>query len=113
MLTLGEGIAAMVKPLDYPAINGGVVTEGHARYCLEHGHATHTVNGEDTGICPRCGESKTVPAEGRIYLPGMEEQIKYWATLGIERLAIGDYLGAESAFNAAARLSLRAHQERI
>lgn len=51
-------MALTVRPNDFPALEGRGVTEAHARYCREHGHATHTVNGADTGICPRCGEVK-------------------------------------------------------
>lgn len=47
---------------DYPALTGDPVTERHARTCRESGHATHTVDGVDTGTCPRCG-AVTAPAE--------------------------------------------------
>jgi hypothetical protein len=40
----------------FPALVGGVVTERHARICREQGHARHTVDGVDTGTCPRCGD---------------------------------------------------------
>lgn len=40
----------------FPALVGGVVTERHARVCRERGHARHTVDGTDTGLCPRCGD---------------------------------------------------------
>ena len=42
----------------FPALTGDVVTERHARICRERGHATHTVDGVDSGICPRCGDVK-------------------------------------------------------
>lgn len=42
--------------LDFPALNGQPVTEAHAQVCRERGHATHTVDGVDSGTCPRCGE---------------------------------------------------------
>lgn len=42
----------------FPALVHGVVTERHARICREQGHATHTVDGVDTGLCPRCGDVK-------------------------------------------------------
>lgn len=41
---------------DFPALNHEPVTERHSRICREKGHATHKVDGKDTGICPRCGE---------------------------------------------------------
>jgi predicted RNA-binding Zn-ribbon protein involved in translation (DUF1610 family) len=44
------------------AAQGEPVTQRHADYCAEHGHATHTVDGAETGVCPRCGDV-TVPAE--------------------------------------------------
>ena len=40
----------------FPALNGQPVTERHARMCAERGHASHTVNGQPTGTCPRCGD---------------------------------------------------------
>lgn len=46
--------------LSYPAVNGEVVTEGHANYCKENGHATYTMNGVASAICPRCGSTKEV-----------------------------------------------------
>ncbi len=42
--------------LSTPALNGEVVTEGHANYCAANGHMHHTVDGVEQGICPRCGE---------------------------------------------------------
>lgn len=53
---------AQVNPLDYPALDGRPVTEAHARRCYEYEHATHKVDGKDTGVCPRCGEVKTCNA---------------------------------------------------
>lgn len=46
--------------LDFPALDGRPVTQGHANMCTSKGHATHTVNGVDTGVCPRCGDVKRV-----------------------------------------------------
>lgn len=42
--------------LSYPALNGEVVTEAHAAYCVDKGHAVHTVDGVEQAMCPRCGE---------------------------------------------------------
>lgn len=50
--------------LEMPALYGDVVTEGHAAICRTEGHATHRVDGEDTGSCPRCGEVKQTYPEG-------------------------------------------------
>lgn len=44
--------------LDYPAIEGRVVTEGHARICRERGHAVHTQSGVVALHCPRCGDER-------------------------------------------------------
>lgn len=52
-----------VSALDYPALDGRGVTQAHARYCADHGHATHTVDGTPTGTCPRCGEVDTRDAD--------------------------------------------------
>lgn len=46
----------------FPSLEGNVVTEGHARYCRDNGHARNAIigkNGEIVEIserCPRCGE---------------------------------------------------------
>lgn len=46
----------------FPALEGNVVTEGHARYCRENGHATNMILGTNalpesvSETCPRCGE---------------------------------------------------------
>lgn len=47
--------------LSTPAINGEVVTEGHAKYCRDNGHMTYKVDGVDQGMCPRCGEITVKP----------------------------------------------------
>lgn len=41
---------------NFPALDGQPVTEAHTRACQERGHATHIQDGQDTGVCPRCGE---------------------------------------------------------
>lgn len=48
----------MVSALDYPAIEGRPVTQGHADLCKAHGHASHVVDGIATPHCPRCGERR-------------------------------------------------------
>jgi len=54
-----------------------VVTEGHAAYCAEHGHATHTIDGVIQAYCPRCGDNlprrpiltgRETVRVGRVYL---------------------------------------------
>lgn len=40
---------------DFPAIYGQPVTEAHVKLCQERGHATMTVDGTTTEVCPRCG----------------------------------------------------------
>jgi hypothetical protein len=42
--------------LETPALTGGVVQEGHARYCRENGHMFNRKDGVERGWCPRCGE---------------------------------------------------------
>lgn len=42
--------------LSYPALNGEVVTEAHAKYCQDNGHASYSLNGVSLDCCPRCGE---------------------------------------------------------
>jgi hypothetical protein len=46
----------------FPALYGQPVTEAHTAFCAERGHASHTVNGAEQGICPRCGEITETPA---------------------------------------------------
>lgn len=46
--------------MSFPAISHedfphNVVTNGHVRYCADHGHATHTFDGVESDRCPRCG----------------------------------------------------------
>lgn len=41
---------------DYPIVYGRPVLQGHADACKEFGHATWTQDGNDKGICPRCGD---------------------------------------------------------
>lgn len=53
--------------MSFPALNGEVVMQGHADYCAEHGHATHTVEAEDgtttiAARCPRCGDLLEAPS---------------------------------------------------
>lgn len=43
----------------YPALFHLPVTQRHANTCAERGHASHKVSGQDTGVCPRCGEVKS------------------------------------------------------
>jgi hypothetical protein len=40
----------------FPVLSHDVVTQGHADYCAEHGHATHTVDEVVSPFCPRCGQ---------------------------------------------------------
>lgn len=40
----------------YPALNGEVVQERHARFCAKYGHATHHFAGVLQERCPRCGK---------------------------------------------------------
>jgi hypothetical protein len=53
--------------MDYPAVDGRPVQQGHAEACRKHGHAAHVVDGIDQGFCPRCGDStvaKSVRTQG-------------------------------------------------
>lgn len=43
---------------DFPLLDGRAVTQAHADYCAENGHARHEVDGQLTGICPRCGAGR-------------------------------------------------------
>jgi hypothetical protein len=54
--------AAPVVTVQFPALSGDVVTTAHTRICELQGHATHTVDGVDTGRCPRCGDLKAPAA---------------------------------------------------
>lgn len=54
--TRTEALDAMLaKPLalQFPALDGFIVTEGHVRICREQGHTKHTFDG---GYCQRCGD---------------------------------------------------------
>lgn len=41
--------------MDMAALKGETVTQGHADFCAEHGHAKHTHDGVVSAFCPRCG----------------------------------------------------------
>lgn len=49
-----------VSAMDYPAIDGRVVTEAHAKICASKGHAYFVKDGVNQNMCPRCGESVNV-----------------------------------------------------
>lgn len=48
----------LARRLYYSALNGDVITERHVRCCRKYGHATHTVDGVASPICPRCGDAR-------------------------------------------------------
>lgn len=50
-----------MNAIAFPILTGDVVTEAHAQICADRGHATWTVDGEDKGICPRCGDLTATP----------------------------------------------------
>lgn len=56
----------------FPALHGETVTEAHAKTCQEQGHATHTVDGVPSAICPRCGDHRTPNRDdiGRVFVHG-------------------------------------------
>lgn len=58
------GINLTRTAMEYPALNGEVVTQRHADYCADNGHAVHTVNGVISQQCPRCGEAKAERVTG-------------------------------------------------
>lgn len=60
-----------MRPNDFPALMGNVVTEAHTRICVEHGHASHDVDGVISDLCPRCGEARQpAPVQARIRAEG-------------------------------------------
>lgn len=52
-----------------------VVTQGDADYCRDHGHAFHTIDGVDTGICPRCGASTASARYDIVVILASDERI--------------------------------------
>jgi hypothetical protein len=71
------------------ALLGEGVTQAHTDYCAAHGHATHTVDGTDTGVCPRCG-AVTAARVHTVYAMGTGEPI----------LTTTDYAAARAALDA-------------
>jgi hypothetical protein len=74
--------------LSTPAINGETVTEGHAQYCRDNGHMTHTIDGVDQGFCPRCGEclidEPTREAAVKLFAEEAEANRKAFLAAGLE-----------------------------
>lgn len=67
-------------PQDFPAVEGNVVTERHARICRESGHVAYVVDGVDQGSCARCGEvadalSDQTPNTTAVYVNGLRIEI--------------------------------------
>lgn len=58
---------------DFPALDGQPVTEHHVRLCATNGHARHTTDGVDDGVCPRCGE--VTPSAFVSYMSDMVEHV--------------------------------------
>lgn len=56
-VTAPKASRSLAFAMEMPALNGDVVTQGHADYCAENGHATHTTGDDVSPWCPRCGHS--------------------------------------------------------
>lgn len=54
--------------MSFAALNLETVTEGHAGYCRENGHAMHTEDGVQSIFCPRCGDLTEQVAPVRILM---------------------------------------------
>lgn len=63
----------MITALDYPALEGRTVTQGHADYCQAHGHATHNQDGVAQPHCPRCGDLLSVWAVTKLAHPAVRD----------------------------------------
>jgi hypothetical protein len=75
--------------ISMPAINGEPVTEAHTRHCAQYGHAIHTLDNVDTGICPRCGTFKGASRD-------MQEGVRNMEALGDRnRVPAGEMKGGE------------------
>jgi hypothetical protein len=46
--------------MDYPAVDGRVICQGHTDACAKHGHAVWSINGVVQDRCPRC-DTLTTP----------------------------------------------------
>lgn len=66
--------------MSFPVINGEVVTQGHADYCMANGHATHTANGVVAPFCPRCGLKTEQAAEALADWERALSALKYTVT---------------------------------
>lgn len=66
-----------------------VVTQGHADYCRNHGHANWTVDGVVLPTCPRCGEPNVAPTVADLGFPLVTQPISYWAEFAATHPALG------------------------
>lgn len=88
--------------MDYPAIDGRVITQGHADYCATNGHATYLKEGVKMGFCPRCG-AVTEPANLRVW----------WYKAGTNETEEGELLGFVEGDRSKARVNVRGKIFRI
>lgn len=54
-----------------------VVCQGHADYCAENGHASHTIDGIVQPRCPRCGDLREDPEPEDSY-PLVTSPLTHW-----------------------------------
>ena len=99
--------------LGYPAVNGDMVTQGHADYCAEYGHAVHMEDSEESPWCPRCGDARMEenPATRTAPLFTMDDETAATA-LGVDyATVIGDAVDVEGTTAYAVATARDWHEE--
>ncbi len=68
----------------FPALAGRPVTQAHVNRCIRDGHASHTVDGLDDGVCPRCGAVKERTPEAMDLITQFQKYCKQFELIAAE-----------------------------
>lgn len=90
---------AMRRPMLESSFPENVVTQGDADYCRDFGHAFHTVDGVDSGTCPRCGNvTPEVYDASRAILRGTKVEYLHIGTQTWRRATVESFRASDAAY---------------